>query len=216
MISTLIADDHDLMRQGIRSLLESHPNIEVCAEAKDGFEAVERAVENRPDVVVLDVSMPRMNGLEAAREIRKRLPETQILIFTVHDTDEMVREILDAGAHGYILKSDASSQLAAAVEAVSQRNLYFSSGVSNIVIDSLTTPYEWKDEENHSEIPLTPREIDIVSLLAQGKSNKEIATELFISVRTVETHRRTIHRKLELNSLAELVRYAIRHGLVRP
>jgi len=215
MISILLADDHDLMRQGIRTLLEMQHNFEICAEARDGVEAVEKAIENRPDVVVLDVSMPKMNGLDAARQIRAQLPDTRILIFTVHDTNEMVREMLVAGAHGYILKSDASTHLAAAIEAVSQSDLYFSSGISNVVMDSMMNSGDWKGDEM-SDPPLTAREIDIVKLLAQGKSNKEIATALFISVRTVETHRRTIHRKLGFNSLAELVRYAIRHHLVRP
>lgn len=216
MIRVLLADDHDLMRQGIRALLDAHPNIEICGEAEDGEVAVAKAENLSPDVVVLDVTMPKMNGLEAARRIRKTMPNIRVVMFTVHDTGEMVREILDAGAHAYILKSDASSQLAAAIEAAAQKDLYFSSGVSEIVMDSLMNSYEPNENEDHSGIPLTGREIDIVRLLANGKSNKEIATELFISVRTVETHRRTIHRKLGINSLAELVRYAIRNHLVRP
>jgi DNA-binding NarL/FixJ family response regulator len=203
------------MRQGIRALLDARPNIEICGEAEDGEIAIQKAEELLPDVVVLDVTMPKMNGLEAARQIRKKLPNVRVVMFTVHDTGEMVREILDAGAHAYILKSDASSQLAAAIEAAAQKDLYFSSGVSEIVMDSLMNSYEPKDNENHSDIPLSDREIDIVRLLANGKSNKEIATDLFISVRTVETHRRTIHKKLGISSLAELVRYAVRHHLIR-
>lgn len=215
MIRVLLADDHDLMRQGIRALLDARPNIEICGEAVDGEMAIQKAEELLPDVVVLDVTMPKMNGLEAARQIRKKLPNVRVVMFTVHDTGEMVREILDAGAHAYILKSDASSQLAAAIEAAAQKDLYFSSGVSEIVMDSLMNSYEPKQDEDHSDIPLTDREIDIVRHLANGKSNKEIATDLFISVRTVETHRRTIHKKLGINSLAELVRYAVRHHLIR-
>lgn len=215
MIRVLLADDHDLMRQGIRALLDARPNIEICGEAVDGEMAIQKAEELLPDVVVLDVTMPKMNGLEAARQIRKKLPNVRVVMFTVHDTGEMVREILDAGAHAYILKSDASSQLAAAIEAAAQKDLYFSSGVSEIVMDSLMNSYEPKQDEDHSDIPLTDREIDIVRHLANGKSNKEIATDLFISVRTVETHRRTIHKKLGISSLAELVRYAVRHHLIR-
>lgn len=215
MISVLLADDHDLMRQGVRSLLEAHPEFEICGEAKNGTEAVRQAIDLCPDVIVLDVSMPEMNGLEAARQIHKRRPDTKILVFTVYDTNEMVRDMLDAGAHGYILKSDAPTHLAAAVEAVAHRDLYFSAGVSNIVIESLlNSPLRETDGDNE-DLPLSPREIDVVKLLAQGNSNKEIATALFISVRTVETHRRTIHRKLGFTSLAELVRYAIRHHLLR-
>ena len=216
MIRILLADDHDLMREGIRSMLESHANFEVCAEAKDGIEATEKAVEYRPDVVILDVTMPKMNGLEASRRITKQLPETQVLIFTIHDSEDMVRETLDAGAHGYVLKSEAPTHLAAAVEAVAQRDLYFSSGISNFVIDSLINSGSGSTEGSIQEIPLTAREIEVLRLLARGNSNKEIATTLFISVRTVETHRRTIHKKLKLNSVAELVRYAIRLRLIKP
>jgi DNA-binding NarL/FixJ family response regulator len=216
MIRILLADDHDLMREGIRSMLESHANFEVCAEAKDGIEAAEKAVEYRPDVVILDVTMPKMNGLEASRRITKQLPETQVLIFTIHDSEDMVRETLDAGAHGYVLKSEAPTHLAAAVEAVAQRDLYFSSGISNFVIDSLVNSGGGSIEGSIQDIPLTAREIEVLRLLARGNSNKEIATTLFISVRTVETHRRTIHKKLKLNSVAELVRYAIRLRLIKP
>jgi len=216
MIRILLADDHDLMRQGIRSMLELHPNLEVCGEAKDGIEASEMALEYRPDVVILDVTMPRMNGLEASRRITKQLPETQVLIFTIHDSEDMIRETLDAGAHGYVLKSEAPTHLAAAVEAVAQRDLYFSSGVSSFVIDSLVRSGSESSEDSIQEIPLTAREVEVLRLLARGNSNKEIATALFISVRTVETHRRTIHRKLKLNSVAELVRYAIRLRLIKP
>ena len=216
MIRILLADDHDLMRQGIRSMLESNPNFEVCAEAKDGIEAAEMALEYRPDVVILDVTMPRMNGLEASRRITKLLPDTQVLIFTIHDNEDMIRETLDAGAHGYVLKSEAPTHLAAAVEAVARRDLYFSSGISNFVIDSLVRSGIASTEEAIQEIPLTAREVEVLRLLAAGHSNKEIATELFISVRTVETHRRTIHKKLKVNSVAELVRYAIRLRLIRP
>ena len=197
-------------------MLESHPNFEVCAEAKDGIEAAEKAIEYRPDVVILDVTMPKMNGLEASRRITKQLPETQVLIFTIHDSEDMVRETLDAGAHGYVLKSEAPTHLAAAVEAVAQRDLYFSSGISNFVIDSLINSGSGSTEGSIQEIPLTAREIEVLRLLARGNSNKEIATTLFISVRTVETHRRTIHKKLKLNSVAELVRYAIRLRLIKP
>jgi len=197
-------------------MLESHSNFEVCAEAKDGIEAAEKAIEYRPDVVILDVTMPKMNGLEASRRITKQLPETQVLIFTIHDSEDMVRETLDAGAHGYVLKSEAPTHLAAAVEAVAQRDLYFSSGISNFVIDSLVNSGGGTIEGSIQEIPLTAREIEVLKLLARGNSNKEIATTLFISVRTVETHRRTIHKKLKLNSVAELVRYAIRLRLIKP
>jgi DNA-binding NarL/FixJ family response regulator len=216
MITVLLADDHDLMRQGVRTLLETHPNVEICGEARNGVEAVDKAIDLCPDVVVLDVSMPEMDGLEAARRIRKHVPNTKILVFTVYDANEMVRDMIDAGAHGYILKSDAYSHLAAAVEAVAQHDLYFSAGVSNVIIDSMLNSRAADMPEETQHLPLTAREIDIVKLLSQGKSNKQIATELYISVRTVESHRRSVHRKLGFNSLAELVRYAIRHHMLRP
>jgi len=170
MIRILLADDHDLMREGIRSMLESHSNFEVCAEAKDGIEAAEKALEYRPDVVILDVTMPKMNGLEASRRITKQLPETQVLIFTIHDSEDMVRETLDAGAHGYVLKSEAPTHLAAAVEAVAQRDLYFSSGISNFVIDSLVNSGGGTIEGSIQEIPLTAREIEVLKLLARGNA----------------------------------------------
>jgi DNA-binding NarL/FixJ family response regulator len=216
MISVLLADDHDVIRQGVRALLESHANFKVCDEAKNGEEAVNKAVKHRPNVAVLDISMPKMSGLDAARQIRQQSPDTQVLIFTVHDTDAIIRDVLDAGAHGFILKTDASTHLIAAVEAIAQQNLYFSSGVSKFVIDSLVNSAEWQVEESDYDSPLTARETEIVRLLAQGKSNKEVATSLFISVRTVETHRRTIFQKLKINAIADLVRYAIRHRLIKP
>ena len=215
MIRILLVDDHELMRKGIRALLERNPTFEVCAEATSGVEALKLAQEHRPDVVVLDVTMPEMGGLEAARHISEKVPETHILMFTIHDSEEMVRNTLDAGAHGYILKSDASMRLETAVEAVASGDLYFSSGVAKYVIESVAGSGQG-DDIHTSEVPLSPREIEIVRLLGLGKSSKEIANELFISVRTVETHRRTINRKLEINSVAGLVRYAIRHRLIGP
>ena len=215
MISVLLADDHDVIRKGVRALLESHANFKVCDEAKNGEEAVDKAARLHPNVAVLDISMPKMNGLEAARQIRLQSPDTQVLIFTVHDTDTIVRDVLNAGAHGYILKTDASTHLIAAVEAIANQNLYFSSGISQFVINSLASAAEWEEEEPISDSPLTARETEIVQLLAQGKSNKEVATNLFISVRTVETHRRTIFQKLKINAFADLVRYAIRHRLIK-
>ncbi|SRR5215204_5175146 len=217
MIRVLIADDHELLRQGVRSLLESHPDLEVCAEAKDGQEAIDKALECHPDVAVLDLSMPKMGGLEATRQITKSLPETNVLILSAHDANSMVLEVLSAGAHGYVLKSDNSNQIIAAVEAIAQRNLYFSSGISAPVLDLFANSNKIHEpDESLPESPLTARETEIVRLLAQGKSNKEIASTLFISVRTVETHRRSIFYKLEINSIAMLVRYAIRHQLIAP
>ena len=215
MIRILLVDDHELMRKGIRAMLERKSSFEVCAEATSGREAIELAQKHRPDVVILDVTMPEMGGLDAARRISEQVPECHILMFTIHDNEEMVRNTLDAGAHGYILKSDASTRLETAVEAVANGNLYFSSGVARYVIESVAGGGS-VDNIHTSDVPLSPREVEIVRLLGSGKSSKEIANELFISVRTVETHRRTINRKLNINSVAGLVRYAIRHGLIGP
>jgi DNA-binding NarL/FixJ family response regulator len=214
MIRVLFADDHDLMRHGIRSLLKSRSDFEICGEARNGQEAVDKTVSLKPDVAVIDLSMPEMGGLEATRQIRRKSPKTQVLIFSVHDSDSLVQDVLAAGAHGYILKTDASTQLVAAVEAIAQQNLYFSSGVSKFVLQSLVSSVNPRGGLP-VDCPLTPREVEITSLLAQGKSNKEAAGELFISVRTVETHRRAIFRKLEVNSMAELVRYSIRYSIIR-
>jgi len=213
MINILLADDHELMRRGVRSLLESREGFEVCADVRDGEEAVEQALANKPDVVVLDISMPKMNGLEAARRIRADLPDTQILFYTVYDTPTLVRDVLDVGACGYILKSDAATHLIAAVEATAQKNLYFSAGVSGSVFHP-ATPALAVEADGVDDNPLTTREREIASLLAMGKSNKEVARALCISVRTVETHRRRILGKLGVNSLAELVLYAVRHKMV--
>src|SRR5690349_1502888 len=152
MISVLLADDHDLMRQGVRTLLETHPNVEICGEARNGVEAVAKAVDLCPDVIVLDVSMPEMNGLEAARRIRKLRPDTKILVFTVYDSNELVRDMIDAGAHGYILKSDAFTHLAAAVEAVAQHDLYFSAGVSNVIIESMLNSHSDNAPEENQKL----------------------------------------------------------------
>lgn len=214
MIRVFIADDHELMRKGVRALLDSQPNIEVCGEANNGRDAFEQVIELKPDVAVLDISMPEMSGLEATRQIRQIAPETEVLIFTVHESDTLVRDVLSAGAHGYILKADASAHLVAAIEALAQNDLYLSKGVSEQLVKSFAG-----DRDGHPEkfIPiseLSPREVEITRLLAEGKSNKEIAARLFISVRTVETHRRAIFAKLDIHSIAELVRYAIRTGLI--
>jgi len=215
MIRVLLADDHELMRQGVRNLLELYPEVEICGEAKDGQEAVEKALECLPDVAMLDLSMPKMGGLEATRQIREVLPETEVLILTAHDTNMLVREVLNAGARGYVLKSDNSTQIVDAVKAIAQHNLYFSSGISESVLDLLSKNNEIPEtDEPLPDSPLTARETEVVRLLALGKSNKEIASTLYISVRTVETHRRTIFNKLDINSIAMLVRYAIRHRLI--
>ena len=206
----LVADDHDVVRRGLKSVLEDQPGWEVCAEANNGRQAVDRARQFKPDVVVLDITMPELNGLEAARQIRRLLPETEVIVLTVHESEELVQEVLRAGARGYVLKSDAGRDLVAAIHAVRQHKTFFTSKVSRIYSEA-----SLKSEDGESAgRPLTPREREIVQLLAEGKSNKEVADVLSISVKTVETHRTNIMRKLHLHSVSELVRYAVRNKIV--
>ena len=216
-VRILVADDHEIVRQGLRALLEAQPGWQVVAEAIDGREALDKAKRLRPDVVVLDVSMPNLNGLEATRQIRKALPETEVLILTMHDSEQLVREVLEAGARGYVLKSDAGRELVTAVESVRQSKPYFTSRVSEIVLDGYLHAGERSDAFNAPRtVRLSPREREIVQLLAEGKSNKEVAVALHISVKTAETHRTNLMRKLDLHSISELVRYAIRNKMVEP
>ena len=211
----LIADDHEVVRQGMRTLLAAQPGWQVCAEAATGREAVTKAKLLHPAVAVLDISMPDLNGLEATRQILHESPTTEVLILTVHEAEQLVREILDAGAKGYVLKSDAGRELVNAVAALSQHKPYFSSSVARIVLDGYLKGRRREPLPAESKA-LTPREREIVQLLAEGKSNKEIANVLGISVTTAETHRAHVLQKLRLHSIADLVRYAIRNNIIEP
>jgi len=209
----LLADDHDIVRRGLRDQLTTREGWEVCGEATNGREAVAMALKLKPDVVVLDLSMPELNGLEATRQIRRELPRTEVLIFTMHETEQLIREVLAAGARGYVLKSDAGRQLTSAVEALSHHKPFFTAKVSEALLDAFLKSNVAPDEGSVFRT-LTDREREIVQMLAEGKSNKEIASQLSISVKTVENHRATVMRKLEINSIVELVHYAIRNQLV--
>jgi DNA-binding NarL/FixJ family response regulator len=206
----LIADDHDVVRSGLRSVLEAHPNWEVVAEAADGKEAIDKAIETRPDVAVIDYSMPLISGIEVTRQIHARLPQTEVLIFTVHDNEEIIEDLLKAGAHGYLLKNDAKRYLIAAIDSLATHEPFFTSGVSKALLKSFLT------RTHHSASTLTERERGVVKLVAEGHTNKEIARLLKISLKTVESHRVAIMRKLNFHSSAELVRYAIRNKIVEP
>lgn len=218
MLRILIADDHEVARRGIRSLLENHPGWEVCAEAKDGRDAVELATTTKPEVVLLDIGMPNLNGLEAARQISAMLPGAGILILTMHDSDSMVRDVLRAGARGFLLKSDAGRDLVAAVEAVQRQRTFFTTRVSQMVLDGFldrerrNTTTEMDDNEPDL---LTSREREVIQLLAEGRTSKEVAVTLNLSVKTAETHRTNLMRKLGLHSVADLTRYAVRNGIVQ-
>jgi DNA-binding NarL/FixJ family response regulator len=207
----LVADDHDVVRQGVRALLEGQPGFEVCGEAVDGRQAVEQALRLKPDLVVLDIGMPDMNGLEAARRILEVLPATEVLILTMHESDQLIREVVRAGARGYVLKSDAGRTLVAAVEALQEHKPFLTSRVSEIVLEEYR---HGPPPEPASGSGLTPREREIVKLIAEGHSGRQVAAILGISAKTVETHRTNVMRKLDVHSVTDLVRYAIRNNLV--
>jgi DNA-binding NarL/FixJ family response regulator len=211
-VRILVADDHQVVRTGLRALLESKSGWQVCAEAGNGREAVEKAGQLKPDVAVLDIAMPLLNGVEATRQIRKASPQTEILILTMHDSELLIQEVMEAGAHGYILKDDADRNLIAAVDALRQHKPYLSARVSDAVSTAMG---DGAASGHSSRNRLTPREREILQLLAEGKSNKEIAGYLGISVKTAETHRANIMLKMDFHSITELVRYAVRNKITQ-
>ena len=211
----LLADDHEIVRRGLRALLEKHEGWEVCGEASDGREAMEKALQLKPDVVIVDIGMPNLNGLDAARQILAMIPEARILILTVHDSEQMVREVLATGARGFLLKSDAGRDLVAAVEALEQRQTFFTSKVAQMMVDGYLRPNGDTIFSTNGQYVLTPREREVIQLVAEGKSTKEIATALGLSVKTAETHRTNLMRKLDLHSVADLTLYAVRNGIVQ-
>jgi two-component system response regulator NreC len=208
----LIADDHEVVREGLRALVQSQQGWEVCGVAKNGKEAVDQAKALQPDIVILDMNMPELTGLEAARRIKRALPKAEMLIFTGRDGEDLVREVFEAGVKSYIRKADAGSHLIDAIKMLAQHKPFFTSKVSEVLFAKfMDTPASQRAE---SPDQLTPRERDILGLLAEGKSNKEVANALGLSVRTAETHRANLMRKLNASSLAELVRYAIRNRII--
>jgi DNA-binding NarL/FixJ family response regulator len=212
----LLVDDHEVVRRGLTVLLRARPDWEVCGEASDGREAVEKAQKLNPDIVILDIGMPHLNGLEATRQIVKRRPETRILILTLHDSDTLVQEVLNAGARGFLLKSDAARDLVIAVEALRNNKTYFTPKVASMVLEGFLKKRDGKGTlEASPRAKLTPREREIVQLLAEGKSSREVADALGLSVKTAETHRANIMRKLNLHSVSDLVMYAVRNNIVQ-
>jgi DNA-binding NarL/FixJ family response regulator len=214
VLRILIADDHSVVRAGLRSLLESREGWQVCAESSDGRDAVDKATKLQPDVAVLDIGMPLLNGVEATRQIRAASPGTEILILTMHESDDLVQRVVEAGARAYILKDDADRVLLAAVDAARQHKPYFSTRLATPVPGE--TPASLSDTPKQSRGRLTPREREVLQLLAEGKSNKEVANLLGISVNTAEAHRANIMLKLNVHSLAELVHYAVRNRIIKP
>ncbi|HMI52143.1 MAG TPA: response regulator transcription factor [Candidatus Saccharimonadales bacterium] len=211
----LVADDHEIVRKGLRSILEQQPGWQVAGEAKDGRETVAKAKELKPDVIVVDISMPSLNGLEATRQMLKDDAKTKVLILTMHDTDPLIREVLDAGARGYVLKSDASRDLVTAVEAVRRNKTFFTARVAQMVLEGYLDKKTRTTPSENPQTRLTPRQREIVQLLAEGKSSKEVAVVLGLSVKTAETHRANIMRRLECHSVSELVRYAVRNDIIQ-
>ena len=211
----MLVDDHQVVRRGVAGVIgDARPEWEVCGEASTGREAVAAAASLRPDIVVMDISMPDMNGLEAMREILKDNPCTQVLILSMHESEQMVHDVLSAGARGYLLKRDAGNDLIAALEALRQHKLFFTSTVSEVVLDGYLGSTSAAATADAPSSRISPRERQIVKLVAESKSNKEVANILQISVKTVESHRANIMEKLGLHSVTELVRYAVRNNIV--
>jgi DNA-binding NarL/FixJ family response regulator len=209
----LLADDHKVVRQGTRALLSAIPEWEIVGEADNGRDAVSLTAELKPDIVILDIAMPELNGLDATRQIKKKSPETEVLIFTGQETEELVHDVFDSGARSYIMKTDAADHLIDALKALSEHKHFFTSRISEIVFARYVQgkkALEGAPERSR----ITDREREIVQLLAEGKSSKEIGTILGISVRTVETHRAAIMKKLGLKSFSELIRYAVRNKII--
>jgi DNA-binding NarL/FixJ family response regulator len=213
-VRILIADDHDIVRRGMRPLIESEWGWEICGEARNGREAVALAETLKPDVVVLDVAMPELNGVDATRQIKRALPDTEVLVFTGTESEALVHQLFAAGARGCVLKSDAAEHLIPAIKALCQHQPYLGSRISQIVFASYLKG--GVDAGETAPGGLSPREREVVQLLADGKSNKEVATALGISVKTAETHRAAIMRKLGFSAFSELVRYAVRNHIVQP
>jgi DNA-binding NarL/FixJ family response regulator len=214
-IHVLIADDHEVVLEGVRALIERQPDLEVCGLATTGREAVDLARKTKPDVVVLDITMPELDGLEAIRQIRRAVPNTEVVVFSAHPSEEMIEEVFEAGAKSYIEKSEASRDLVAAIRLLAEHKPYFTSQTSEALFEKFLVPGARK-QPGRAEPKLTAREREITRLLAQSSSNKEMAETLGISIRTVETHRATLMHKLGVHSVAGVVRYAIRHHIIEP
>lgn len=213
-IRILIADDHDMIRRGLRALLDTEPDMEVCGEASDGGQAVEMAARLKPDVIIMDISMPRMNGVDATRYILDENPAIEVLILTMHESGESVRNALHAGARGYVLKSDVSDKLACAARALAHHQFFISVQVEKLIVKDYLSGSTRSATDPTFSGALSPREREILAFLAEGKSNKEAAHVFNISVKTVETHRARIMAKLDLHSVSDLVRYAVRNNLL--
>jgi len=212
----LIADDHEVVRRGLSTLLQTHEGWEICGEAKDGREAVDMARQLKPDVVILDVGMPNLNGLAATRQLSQHNPQQKIIVLTITDSDQVIREALDAGARGFVLKSDAARDLISTVEALQHNRTFFTPRVNDMVLAGFLDKGQTTLSGEAPRLPkLTPREHEVVQLLAEGKSSKEVATLLNLSTKTAETHRSNIMRKLGFHSIRDIVVYAIKNNIIQ-
>jgi len=212
----LVADDHELVRRGTRGLLQAQRGWTVVGEAVNGREAVEKARKLKPDLAIIDIGMPELDGLQATRQIREAAPDTRIVVLTMHESDQMVRRVMEAGARAYVLKSDLAANLVRAVRRVSSGELFLTPKVSEIVLQGFVKAGKEARRTESSKAWPTPRELEVIRLLAEGNANKEIAVELGITVRTVETHRAKIMLKLGLHSITELIHWAIRNEITSP
>ncbi len=212
-IRVLVADDHTIIRSGLRMLLEREPGFEVVAEASDGRQAVELAESLKPDVAVLDIGMPNLNGIEATRQIVQKLPRTRVVVLSMHSDESYVLKALKSGARGYLLKDSAESDILNSIRAVNDGKAYFSPEISRMLVEDYMRQMQQRGVEDSYEL-LTPREREILQMLAEGRSNKEISSALNLSPYTVETHRGNILQKLNLHSLPELILYAVRKGVI--
>jgi two-component system response regulator NreC len=212
-IRILLADDHNVMRAGLKLLLESHPGFKVVSEASDGNQAVANAAAVKPDVIVLDIAMPNLNGIEAAQRISAQLPQTAIIILSMHSDEGYVLRALKSGARGYLLKDSAESDLIQAIKAVSEGKAFFSPEISKVLAEDYVREINIRGADDRYDL-LTSRERELLQLLVEGKSNKDIAGLLNLSLYTVETHRRNLQTKLNLHSFPELILYAVRKGII--
>ncbi len=213
MHSIIVADDHGIVREGLKKILEAESDISVCAEAADGREVLEQVEKHRPDCVVLDITMPRLGGLETLERIRTKFPQTRVILLSVHGDSPFIQSAVALGADGYVLKNGRAAEVIAAVRAVMKGGSYFSPPVAKEIVEQLRTPTQGASEPFSL---LSSREREVLHLIAEGLSAKEIASELKISTKTVEAHRTSLMRKLNVRKATELVRYAVKHGLVEP
>jgi DNA-binding NarL/FixJ family response regulator len=215
ILRLLVADDHEIVRKGLCALLQEQPGWVVAGEAKDGYEAVKLAKQLKPDVSVIDISMPRLNGVEATRQIINDSPKAKVLVLTMHETDGLVRELLAVGAQGFLLKTDSGSDLVRAVKALQNNQTSFTPKVAGMLLDGFHRKPVWPEDRNTSRADrITPRQKEIIQLLGKGKTTKETAAILGLSVKTAETHRANIMRRLNCHSVTDLVRYAVRNQII--